>query len=197
MVATRGKLVRQITEGDLPRLGKLNPGIPRDLETIVLKAIAHRPEDRYATARDLEEDLQNFMHDMPIQARRMSTAEQFTRWCRKNKLVASLSAAAFLLLAFSLVTLGVLNYRTVQHSNVVTEERDKARREKDRADQQTVVAKEAEENARQTAMLAISALTNMFNGFVPDRLPATADQSLQTDTNDALTAGSDQRWGDR
>lgn len=186
----RGKLVRQITEGDLPRLGKLNPGIPRDLETIVLKAIAHRPEDRYATARDLEEDLQNFMHDMPIQARRMSTAEQFTRWCRKNKLVASLSAAAFLLLAFSLVTLGVLNYRTVQHSNVVTEERDKARREKDRADQQTVVAKEAEENARQTAMLAISALTNMFNGFVPDRLPATADQSLQTDTNDALTAGA-------
>lgn len=186
----RGKLVRQITEGDLPRLRKLNPGIPRDLETIVLKAIAHRPEDRYATARDLEEDLQNFMNDMPIQARRMSVPEQFTRWCRKNKLVASLSAAAFLLLAFSLVTLGVLNYRTVQHSNVVTVERDNARREKDRADQQTVLAIEAEENARKTAMLAISALTNMFNGFVPDRLPATADQSLQTDTTDALTAGA-------
>ena len=54
----RGKLVKQITDGDLPRLGKLNPSIPRDLETIVLKAIAHRPEDRYATAREFGEDLE-------------------------------------------------------------------------------------------------------------------------------------------
>ena len=68
----RGKLVREITEGNLPRLGKLNPTIPRDLETIVLKAVAHRPEDRYATAREMADDLDCYMNDMPIKARRMS-----------------------------------------------------------------------------------------------------------------------------
>ncbi len=60
------------------------PKIPRDLETIVLKAIAKEPGDRYPTAQALGDDLQRFLEDRPIRARRSTAIEQFWRWCRRN-----------------------------------------------------------------------------------------------------------------
>src|SRR5262249_42523721 len=85
---------------DLPR--KLDATIPADLETIVLKAIAKEPGDRYATAEALGEDLQRFLDDRPILARRSTALEQFWRLCRRNPLPAGTSfalAAAVLTLA--------------------------------------------------------------------------------------------------
>jgi hypothetical protein len=69
---------------------KLDPAIPPDLETIVLKAMAKRPTDRYATADDLAEDLRRFIADRPIQARRTSWREKAWRWCRRNPALAGL-----------------------------------------------------------------------------------------------------------
>ena len=56
-----------------PRI--LDPTIPRDLETIVLKAIAREPGHRYATAEALAEDLRCFLDDRPIRARRVTAFE--------------------------------------------------------------------------------------------------------------------------
>jgi WD40 repeat protein len=58
--------------------------LPRDLETIVLKAIAKEPGRRYQTAAKMAEDLQRFLTDRPVQARRSSWAEQAWRWGRRN-----------------------------------------------------------------------------------------------------------------
>lgn len=186
----RGRIVKQITEGDLPRLGKLNPGIPRDLETIVIKAIEQHPDDRYATARDLEEDLQSYLHDMPIKARRMSVPEQFTRWCRKNKLVASLSAAVATLLMVSSVTFGFLNYQANEARKDLQVQKDVAEKQTEIAKKQEQLATEAGEMAKNTAKEAIAALLKIFDGFAPDRLPPTADQTLQADASEELTADS-------
>ena len=49
---------------------ELNPAIPRELETIVLKAMAKDPAGRYATAQELADDLRRFLEDRPIMARR-------------------------------------------------------------------------------------------------------------------------------
>jgi serine/threonine protein kinase/WD40 repeat protein/tetratricopeptide (TPR) repeat protein len=73
---------------------KLDPGIPRDLETIVLKAIAKEPADRYATALALGEDLGRFLEDRPILARRSTALEQSWRWCRRNPWLAGATIAA-------------------------------------------------------------------------------------------------------
>jgi len=74
-----------------PRL--LNPKIPRDLETICLKAMAKEPSRRYATADALAEDLRRYLNQQPIKARPVGKAERLCRWCRRNPLVASLTTA--------------------------------------------------------------------------------------------------------
>ena len=59
----------------------------------MLKAIAQEPADRYATAAALAEDLQRFLEDRPIRARRVSWAGRLLRWGRRNKAVAALLAS--------------------------------------------------------------------------------------------------------
>jgi WD40 repeat protein/serine/threonine protein kinase len=94
----RERLIRQVTDCEPPRPRLVEPGVPRDLETIVLKAIAREPTHRYATAMGLAEDLQRFVEGRPIRARRVSASERFGRWCKRNPVVAGLTAAVFALL---------------------------------------------------------------------------------------------------
>jgi formylglycine-generating enzyme required for sulfatase activity len=95
----RGQLIKQVTTTEPPRLRKLNRQVPRDLETIVHKAIDREPARRYATASELAADLQRFLGDEPIRARRLSSMERVLKWSRRNKGVASaaLITAVFLL----------------------------------------------------------------------------------------------------
>lgn len=94
----RGMLLRQVSHDTPPRPRNLNRTIPRDLETIVLKATAREPERRYESAGDLAEDLQRFLDDRPIRARRVSPLEHGWRWCRRNPALASVSVLALTLL---------------------------------------------------------------------------------------------------
>jgi hypothetical protein len=72
---------------------RLVPRLPRDLETIGLKAMAKEPGRRYATARELAEDLGRFLGGEPIHARSASAFEKGWRWCRRRPLIAGLMAA--------------------------------------------------------------------------------------------------------
>jgi serine/threonine protein kinase/Flp pilus assembly protein TadD len=93
----QGELIQQITLVGVPRLGGLAPGLPRDLVTIVHKAVAIDPADRYQTAGALAEDLRRFLEDRPILARRVGLLEQGWRWCRRNPAGAGLAAAVLAL----------------------------------------------------------------------------------------------------
>ena len=93
------EVLRQVAEAEpvAPRL--LNPGLPRDLETICLKCLAKEPERRYRTTALLGDDLGLFLRDKPIRARPQSLAARVWRWGRRNPVVASLGGAVVLLLA--------------------------------------------------------------------------------------------------
>ncbi len=74
------ELLRQIALDDPLPPRRINPAVPRDLETIILKATAKDPSNRYATARELAADLGRFLDDQPILARRPGPVERTLRW---------------------------------------------------------------------------------------------------------------------
>jgi serine/threonine protein kinase/tetratricopeptide (TPR) repeat protein len=93
----QAQLARQVTAAEPPRLDKIDPDLPRDLVTIVHKAMAKYPADRYQTPGAMADDLRRFLDDRPIGARRAGLAEQAVRWCRRNPTGAALVGAALAL----------------------------------------------------------------------------------------------------
>ena len=80
----RQQLIEKVLHQEPERLNRLAPKVPRDLETIIHKAIARVPEQRYATAALLAEDLRRFIDGRPILARPVRLWERSWRWCRRN-----------------------------------------------------------------------------------------------------------------
>jgi serine/threonine protein kinase len=80
----RNKLIKQVTSGEPTPLDRVRREIPRDLVTIVQEAIEREPSRRYATAEELASDLQRFLDDEPIQARRQTQLERYVRWARRT-----------------------------------------------------------------------------------------------------------------
>jgi WD40 repeat protein/serine/threonine protein kinase len=78
----------QRQEPDPPR--RHDPGLPRDLEAVVLKCLEKDPARRYGTALELAEDLHHFQGGQPVGARPVGRVERLGRWCRRNPLVAGL-----------------------------------------------------------------------------------------------------------
>jgi WD40 repeat protein len=99
----RLRLMEHIARQEPPRPRALDARIPRDLETVVLKAMDKDPRRRYPSAAALAEDLRRFLADEPIRARRLGPLERLWRRARRNPAIAGLSAAVALLLAVSLV----------------------------------------------------------------------------------------------
>jgi serine/threonine protein kinase/tetratricopeptide (TPR) repeat protein len=106
----RNRLIRRVTTEEPERLDRINREIPRDLVTIVQKAIEREASHRYQAAGELMADLQRFLDDEPILARRQTSMERLGRWARRNRGIASLSgslAAALILAAVvSLIAAG-------------------------------------------------------------------------------------------
>ena len=98
-------LIEMVSRAELETPRSIDPKIPRDLETIVLKACDQDPKRRYQSADDLADDLQRFIDDEPIQARRASLLERSARWSRHNPwLAASVSIATVALVLIAILS---------------------------------------------------------------------------------------------
>ncbi len=109
----RLQLINLIAEVEPKTPREHDPSIPRDLETVVLKAMEKDPEARYQSADEFSADLRRFMDDLPVEASRITPVGRVLRWARRNQLVAGLVAAvACLLLAVTAVsTFSASSYR--------------------------------------------------------------------------------------
>jgi serine/threonine protein kinase/WD40 repeat protein len=92
----RNRLIKRVLHDEPVRPRKVNVSVPRDLETVVLKAIARDPAHRYQSPAEMAEDLKRFVEDRPVRARPVSKGEKLWRWCRRNPLPAGLVAAVVL-----------------------------------------------------------------------------------------------------
>jgi serine/threonine protein kinase/WD40 repeat protein len=133
----RASLLRLIETDSPPPPRQLAPHVPRDLETIVLKAIEKSPAHRYGSAAELAEDLRLFLADRPILARRSSWFEQSWRWCRRNPIPAVLASCVGILLLMLVAGSLTLAAVTARHARRLAAETQRATR----AEVQAVQAK--------------------------------------------------------
>jgi WD40 repeat protein/serine/threonine protein kinase len=123
----RNKLVKRLLHDEPLPPRKLNSGVPRDLETVVLKATARDPGRRYQTPAEMADDLKRFVEDRPVRARRTSEAEKLWRWCRRNPGIALLGSALATVLiaatAVSLLAAGHFNRLRLNESQAAVNER--------------------------------------------------------------------------
>jgi serine/threonine protein kinase len=90
---------------------QLNDQIPVDLETIVLKAMARDPNQRFASAQDFADELARWRQGLPILSRPTGRWERIWRWCRRRPAVAALSASTIGLFLILAVVMGVSYFR--------------------------------------------------------------------------------------
>jgi eukaryotic-like serine/threonine-protein kinase len=104
----RQELLRQIAFEEPRPLRRLNKAIPAELETIVLKAIEKNPADRYATAQDLASDLERFLKDEPVRARRPTLLRKVRKWTRRHPGVVWTALASTAVLVLTVTVLALL-----------------------------------------------------------------------------------------
>ena len=123
----RNKIIKLVMTTEPQRLDQVNPAIPRDLVTIVHKAADRDPERRYQKAGDLAADLQHFLGDEPIKARRQTQLERYLRWARRHPGIAVLGAVLTAVLVLgtvaSLLAAGYFNQLRLNEAQSARNER--------------------------------------------------------------------------
>ena len=154
----RNKLIKQVTSGEPTRLDRVRREIPRDLVTIVQKSIEKEPSRRYATAEELAADLQRFIDDEPILARRQTELERYVRWARHNPGIAALGAVLTAVLVMATIASLIVAGRMI---NLASEAAQKATDER-LARLQAVDAHKREAEERTKAELAKKTAESSF-----------------------------------
>ncbi len=186
----RHLLVDRILKEEPARPRRLDPRIPRDLETIVLKAMAKEPARRYATAAALADDLRRFLDGRPVAARPIGALGQTWRWARRHPAVAGLACALLLTLTAGLGVslyfgwMAQENYEQAEARRlqvevalqVVTQAELKAKAAAEQALQAESKAKDAASKAEQSAERALQAkrTTDAINAFFRKEILAAA-----------------------
>src|SRR5207247_8455674 len=140
---SKGMMLMQVLQEEPRPPRRLNEKIPRDLETICLKALAKAPAQRYATARALAEDLQRWLAGEVIQARPVGVWTRAWRWARRRP-----ALAGMLVLIVLSGLLGLIGAGALWQLSETREQRDRA----EEATQEAVQARDRAEQAKQQAV---------------------------------------------
>jgi hypothetical protein len=128
----REELLRQIAFDEPLSPRRLNPALPVDLETVVLKAMAKRVEERYASAQELADDLRRFLEHRPVLARRPTPLERASKWARRHQPVVAAAAGVLVLalVGFAVSTALVAREQRKTQDAFESEARQRARAER-------------------------------------------------------------------
>ena len=150
---TVAETLQQVSTLDPITPRRIQPGVSRDLETISLKCLEKDPRRRYATARELADDLRRFRNGEPIRARAIGPVQRTVKWAQRRPAAAALLAT--IVLATVTVGGGGLWYQMRLGSALVrvSEEKELARNAEEKADQRRVEAEFQRDDARRNLYL--------------------------------------------
>jgi hypothetical protein len=90
-----------------------SPWLPKPLSSISMKALAAKPEERYASARALSDDIERWLGDEPVRAHKESAGERVFRWMRNHRTLATSLLVGYLVAAAAVV-IGVIAWNHIQ-----------------------------------------------------------------------------------
>jgi eukaryotic-like serine/threonine-protein kinase len=110
----RHELLRQIAQEEPAPPRRIAPSTPRDLETIILKAIAKDPPARYDSMKEMADDLGRFLEGRPVHARRPGPVERAARWAYRHRRLVGAGTLVVLVAMAGLAVGSVLLWREQQ-----------------------------------------------------------------------------------
>ena len=174
----RHQLLRQIAFDEPRPPRRVDSAVPVELETIVLKAMGKDPDERYATAKDLADDLRRFLDDKTIHARKPTRRQRIVKWARRHQSLLK-SLIAVLLLAVAGLVLTVF---------LIWREKEQTREALAKAEANYTRAEAARQRAEANARALNWALEDILCAFDPQRTlqPLTVAELKQWQTEQAL-----------
>lgn len=175
--ATILETLDQVRSRDALPIRVLQPSVPRDLETICLKCLAKRPEQRYTNAAELAEELTRFLENRPISARPPGTIERGTRWCRRHPSRAALIAVCAAFAVFSVIAAGWVHHRLNADLTRTQAARDEAR-----------------DNAKATQRALVNQAADRIDGEMHEMAVRPLAIASALETNPVLDEASYREW---
>jgi serine/threonine protein kinase/Flp pilus assembly protein TadD len=167
----------QVTTTDPVPPGRLQPKLPRDLETISLKCLRKEPQRRYGTALELAEDLRRFLAGEPIRARPIPLWERGIKWVKRRPALAAMLGGAAVTLGTGLLLLAWENERT--------------REQRDLAVKNYVLAAEQEQKAKSEAAKVAAMNRFLTNDILFQAAPENNPRSKQVTIEEVLNRAAD------
>ncbi len=147
--------VLQVMSDDPIPPRRLQPKVPRDLETICMKCLEKERNKRYATAAELSDDLQRYLKSEPIFARPVSALQRLVKWGRRKPAAALLVAGSVLFVLAILVTSLIVNFKLNAAAERERDQAQAADQNRSRAEQQTTLAQIEKAKAEEAERKAI------------------------------------------
>jgi serine/threonine protein kinase len=178
----REEVLRNIAFEEPRRPRQIDRGIPADLETITLKALAKEPGERYTAARELADDLRRWREDKPIQARRPGLVARAQKWSRRHRAIVRAMGVGFFVAVVALAasTVWALHKQkqTEEAGQLADRQRVAAENNAAEADKQR---QQATENFRKSVKVVTALLENMSgnrDGLNQERVNLASEAAL-------------------
>jgi serine/threonine-protein kinase len=197
--ATAMETVMKVTRDEPTPPSQLRPDLPRDLETICLKALQKDVHKRYPNAFEMAADLGRFLAGEPILARPVGPAERLWRWCKRNPKVAALTLSTFgLLVAGLAISAGaaivIASERNLKERERIAavEARKVADEQRDIADEQRDIADTERKAADEQLVLAIDTIKTLIHEVQNKLENVPKSQELKKDLLKTAVVGLNQ-----
>jgi eukaryotic-like serine/threonine-protein kinase len=106
-------MLNQVAEHEPPSPKSIDPALPIELDTIIRKAIAKSPADRFHSAQAFADDLQSWLDDKPIAAKPPSMLERLAKWRRRNSGLVAMLGIVLMAATVGLLVTTVMIYRAL------------------------------------------------------------------------------------